>query len=205
MNSCDASTSSASQPAMSASPIGGSSEAPIDAHRVEDGQERRQAKDGKWYTEKEFRAYYQTPYRTKWLGNWWSLWDRAVREAAAHVTSRAEPAAASATSTAESAVADESGRGSRLVEAGNERGAFQRDETLVTPKAKAAPTPGQFAEWRDNPPKEKQRLMNEAKFILSVDVEDKEKSMRACGSCGKVHVKLSRLASLPLAVLLSLR
>ena len=175
MASGAASTSGASQPATSASPIGGTSQAPSDAPLVEDAQERRRALDGKLYTMEEFREYYQTPYRTKRLGNWWRFWDQAVREAAAHVTSRAEPAAASATSTAEPAAADESGRGSRLVEAGNERGAFQLAEAILMPKAKAAPTPGQFAEWRDNPSEEKQRLMNEAKLILSTNVEDKKR------------------------------
>ena len=152
-----------------------STQAPSDAHQVEDVQERRQAQNGKWYTKEEFRQYYQTPYRTKRLGNWWRIWDQAVREAAAHVTSRAESAAASATSTAEPAAADESGRGSRLVEAGNERGASQLAEAVLIPQAKAAPTPGQFAEWRDNPSEKKQRLMNEAKLILSTNVEDKKR------------------------------
>ena len=106
MASGAASTSGASQPATSASPIGGSSQAPSDAPLVEDAQERRRALDGKLYTMEEFREFYQTPYGTKLLGNWRWYWNQAVREAAAPVASPAEPAAARAASTAEPVAAE---------------------------------------------------------------------------------------------------
>ena len=175
MASGAASTSSASQPATSPSPMSGSPQAPSDAPRVADVQERRQAFDGGWYTEEEFREYYETPYGTKWVGNWRRFWDQAVREADASMAPRVEPAAVSAASTAEPAGSEESGRGSWLVEAGKEHCAFQRDETVVSPKAKAAPTPGQLAEWRNNASQAKRRFMNEAMLIMSAEVEDKKR------------------------------
>ena len=57
MASGAAPTRGASQPATSASPIGGSSQAPSDAPLVEDAQERRRALDGKLYTMEEFREF----------------------------------------------------------------------------------------------------------------------------------------------------
>ena len=39
----------------------------------------------------------------------------------------------------------------------------------------AAPTPEQCAEWRDNPSKEKLRLMTDAVMILAAKAEDKER------------------------------
>ena len=43
------------------------------------------------------------------------------------------------------------------------------------PKAKAAPTPEQCAEWRDNPSEEKLRLITDAGMILAAKAEDKER------------------------------
>ena len=81
MASGAASTCGASQLVTSASPTGGSFQAPSDAPRVEHAQELRRALNGEWYTREEFREYYQ-----QWDGRcsaWWWYWDRAVWEAAA--------------------------------------------------------------------------------------------------------------------------
>ena len=56
-----ASTCGASQPATGASATGGSSQASSGAPLVEHAQERRQADDGRWYTEEEFKKFYQKP------------------------------------------------------------------------------------------------------------------------------------------------
>ena len=41
------------------------------------------------------------------------------------------------------------------------------------PKAKAAPTPEQYVEWRDNPSQKKVRLMTDAVMILAAKADDK--------------------------------
>ena len=64
-----------------ASPSPGASQAPGSAPLVEHAQERRQADDGRWYTEEEFMEYYQKPYGSS--SAWRRYWDRAVREAVA--------------------------------------------------------------------------------------------------------------------------
>ena len=156
MASGAASTCGASQLVTSASPTGGSFQAPSDAPRVEHAQERRQALNGECYTMEEFREYYEN--LDGGCSDWTWYWNQAVLETSCmetapsgseqsdSLTGDASQPATGASATGGASLAPS---GARLVELGQER--QQAHDCRLCQVVQAVPIPSPSAPSLDCP------------------------------------------------------